>query len=125
MMYKTTENQKIHLYQIATEMVKSGLSPSFIAKAVKVAEEYEGVYDLMAIWMDENFENEREEVLADIQELIAEKFRIDKGLESKRKEVLADIQELMEEKSYTHISGIAVIAGIFIMVLIITMALLS
>jgi DNA-binding phage protein len=73
--FTTTSEQKLERYEIATQMRAAGLSPDFIAAAVKRAEEYEGTFELMALWRDETDPNERSETLADIQEAI------DDGLE--------------------------------------------
>lgn len=42
----------------------------FVAAAVETAFEFEGVYDLMKMWRDERDTGERNEIIADIQELI-------------------------------------------------------
>ena len=44
-LYKTTDEQKVKLYEIATKMKKEGLEARFIANAVQFAEIYEGAYD--------------------------------------------------------------------------------
>ncbi|MGV3527192.1 MAG: helix-turn-helix domain-containing protein [Candidatus Sericytochromatia bacterium] len=68
--FTTTSEQKLALYEIATQMHAVGLSADFIAAAVKRAEEYEGTFELMALWRDEADPDERAETLADIQEAI-------------------------------------------------------
>lgn len=68
--FTTTSEQKLELYEIATQMRAAGLSADFIAAAVKRAEAYEGTFDLMALWRDESDPTERDEALADIQEMI-------------------------------------------------------
>lgn len=73
MMYKTTEAQMVHVYEIATAMAKDGLSPSFITNTVDLARRYEGAYELMMIWSDERDEAQKDQALADIQELLDEK----------------------------------------------------
>jgi DNA-binding phage protein len=66
----THSDLEIELYDIAIQMKKSGLSSDFITAAVKVASEFEGVYDLMKMWEEENEPKEREEIIADIQDMI-------------------------------------------------------
>ncbi|MCK5072899.1 MAG: helix-turn-helix transcriptional regulator [Bacteriovoracaceae bacterium] len=70
--YKTSDSQKIRVYAIATEMSNAGLSASFVAGAVELALIYEGVYDLMELWSEEDDANEFEQIIADIQEEIEE-----------------------------------------------------
>ena len=61
---------QIELFEIAGAMKKSGLSADFIAAAVNTATEFEGVYDLMKLWMNETDAKERDEIVADIQDMI-------------------------------------------------------
>lgn len=68
--FTTTSEQKLELYQIATQMSAAGLPADFIAAAVKRAEEYEGTFDLMILWRDENDSQERNETIADLEEAI-------------------------------------------------------
>ena len=58
------------LYEIATEMNKQGLPADFIAAAVDTAIEFEGVYDLMKLWINERSAKGRNEIAADIQDMI-------------------------------------------------------
>lgn len=63
-------NRKIELYEIGAKMKQQKLSPDFITAAVHTASEFEGVYDLMKMWDAEIDEKEREEIVADIQDMI-------------------------------------------------------
>jgi len=56
--------------EIGTAMTKAGLPDVFVADAVRTAMEFEGVLDLLVLWRDEGEETEREEIIADIQELV-------------------------------------------------------
>ncbi len=56
--------------EIGTAMTKTGLPDVFVADAVRTAMEFEGVLDLLVLWRDEGEETEREEIIADIQELV-------------------------------------------------------
>jgi len=58
------------LCEIAHQMKVVQLSDDFIAAAIKTALEYEGVADLLKLWGDETEEKERNEIIADIQDLI-------------------------------------------------------
>ena len=64
--------KEFELFKIAIEMKKSGLSDAFIVTAVKTALFFEGVADLMDIWNKEKDKKEREEIIADIQDMIDE-----------------------------------------------------
>lgn len=61
---------KVEIVEIGHQMNLAGLPKEFIAAAVSTAFEFEGVYDLLKMWADENDENERSETIADIQEMI-------------------------------------------------------
>lgn len=65
-----TSDLKVELIEIGHDMNQAGLSKTFIAEAVETAFEFEGVYDLMKIWSDETDPSERDEIIADIQDLI-------------------------------------------------------
>lgn len=60
----------VELCRIATKMKSSGLSDVFIAAAVKTAMKLEGVADLMHLWMSEKDNDEKNEIISDVQDLI-------------------------------------------------------
>jgi DNA-binding phage protein len=71
MMFETTPDEILNLASIMMEMQKAGLSGTFIVEASDVARKNQGVYDLMALWMGSTADPaEREEIIADIQDLI-------------------------------------------------------
>ncbi len=61
---------KVEIVEIVHQMNTAGLTKEFIAAAVSTAFEFEGVYDLLRIWADEGDEKEKNETIADIQEMI-------------------------------------------------------
>lgn len=61
---------KMELMEIGIQMHKAGLSNKFVTDAVGTAFEFEGVYDLMKMWAEEEVPAEKEEIVADIQDLI-------------------------------------------------------
>ena len=67
-----TAHKNVELIEIGHQMNKVGLSEAFVAAAVCVAFEYEGVYDLMKMWSEETDEEEKNEIVADIQDMIDE-----------------------------------------------------
>jgi hypothetical protein len=64
--------EKVKLFAIAVKMKKAELADSFIVDAVRTALEFEGVADLMNLWVDEEDKKIRDEIVADIQEMIDE-----------------------------------------------------
>lgn len=71
-LYKTTEEQKIKLYEIADSMRRHGLDSVFIEKAVKVAEFYEGCFEMFCLWAEEADENERTIIVNELKNEIDE-----------------------------------------------------
>lgn len=67
-----TAHKNVELIEIGHQMNQKALSEEFVAKAVQTAFEYEGVYDLMKMWEEETDEEERNEIVADIQDMIDE-----------------------------------------------------
>ena len=67
---KMTPDLKVELIEVGHMMNKAGLPHTFIAAAVQTAFEFEGVYNLMKMWTDETDKKERDEIVADIQDLI-------------------------------------------------------
>ncbi len=65
-----SSNIKVELMHIGVQMDNSGLPKEFVGAAVSTAFEFEGVYDLMKLWTEEETESERQEIIADIQDMI-------------------------------------------------------
>jgi DNA-binding phage protein len=65
-------DKNIEPIEIGHKMHMAGLSGEFVSSAVRVAFEFEGVYDLMKLWADETDEKEKNEIVADIQDMIDE-----------------------------------------------------
>lgn len=70
--FVTSDQQRVRVYQIASKMKNEGLSDSFIAGAVKLAEYYEGAYDLFELWASEEDQNEKDNIVSDLQDEIDE-----------------------------------------------------
>jgi DNA-binding phage protein len=66
---KSSSND-VDLFEIAHSMREAGLPDTFISAAVKTALDYEGVADLLKLWRNEDDEIERNEIVADINDLI-------------------------------------------------------
>lgn len=69
--------KQMHLYQIAIKMKNARLSDKFIVEAVRIASESEGVFNLMQFWDQEVNKKERNEIIADIQDLIDDSLQKD------------------------------------------------
>jgi len=74
--FTTTPEQKVEVYQIASTMAQAGLPAIFIAGAVALASDYEGAYDLMKLWSQEDEQEEKEQICADLEELIDEHLEL-------------------------------------------------
>lgn len=69
--FKTTDDQVIHIATIVVKMKSAGLDPAFIVAASELARTDQGVYDLMALWLDaKGDDTERDEIIADLQDSI-------------------------------------------------------
>lgn len=60
----------LELFEIATKMKQKKLPSDFITSAVETAIKFEGVYDLVKMWDEETDPKERDEIVADIQDMI-------------------------------------------------------
>lgn len=63
-------SEHVKLFEIAIKMKKNGLSDTFIDNTVQTALKFEGVADLMNLWLEESDNKERDEIVADIQDMI-------------------------------------------------------
>ena len=66
----SASTEQVKLFDIAVKMKKADLADLFIVNTVKTALEFEGVSDLMHLWADEKDKKERDEIVADIQDMI-------------------------------------------------------
>ena len=60
------------LFKIAIEMRNQNLPEEFIIEAVQTGLEFEGVADLIKMWAEEDSSQERDEIIADIEDLIVD-----------------------------------------------------
>jgi DNA-binding phage protein len=70
MPFQTTPEQVLKLATIVVAMQKAKLPMQFIFDAQKVAQSDQGVFDLMEMWLDAKNHNDRDDVIADIQEVV-------------------------------------------------------
>lgn len=81
--FNTTDEQRVEIYSIAAILNTAGLASGFIAAAVRLAEQSEGAYDLLALWRDADDKAERDEILSDLQELLDEHAETPPGAQLK------------------------------------------
>jgi len=63
-------SHEVKLFKIAAQMEKDKISNIFIVTAIKTALEFEGVADLLNLWSEEDEQNEKKEIISDIQDMI-------------------------------------------------------
>lgn len=68
--YKGGEASQVVLFEIASEMMKANLPQIFIVQAVRTALDFEGVANLMKLWSNEEDQEEKNEIVADIQDML-------------------------------------------------------
>ena len=71
-MFTPNSEQILSLFKIASKMKENGLTDYLVDNFVKSSYEYEGIYDLMTIWDEEDDLKEKDETLADLEELLQE-----------------------------------------------------
>jgi DNA-binding phage protein len=68
--FTTTPAQKVRVAQIASMMKAHGLYDEFIANLIDFASEYEGAYNLMEMWASEESQEDKDAIIADLQDEI-------------------------------------------------------
>jgi hypothetical protein len=61
---------RVSAFEIGSKMHSVGLPSRFVAQAVDLSAEFDGILRLMKMWSDEVDQKERDAIVADIQELI-------------------------------------------------------
>jgi hypothetical protein len=69
MIRKATKQEK-YMIEIGHAMLREGLTQEFVSDAVTAAFEYEGVQDLMYMWLRENSQEGMALIIDDIVDLI-------------------------------------------------------
>ncbi len=60
------------IYTIAARMIHDKISPSFVEKAIAFVKEYEGGMELLFLWAEDEDENEKDNIIADLESHIQE-----------------------------------------------------
>lgn len=66
------DKKRFKIAMIVFKMAEEGLSQDFIFQLFCLAEKYEGIFDLLNLWVNETDQKEREEIIADLQDEIEE-----------------------------------------------------
>lgn len=74
--FVTTEKQYENAIIISREMLAFGVDSNLVVKILEKAKYYEGVYDLMVLWSEEQGNSEKEAIMND---LIEETLEVEKA----------------------------------------------
>lgn len=69
---KESDPDELHVLDILQEMRNEGLQPEFIKLLLRYVLEYEGLKDLMEMWMEEDSLQERDQIIVDLQDELEE-----------------------------------------------------
>ena len=58
------------IFEIAAQMIKSGLPSKFVDRVQDHAKEFEGTFNLVVLWQQETEQEEKNAILADLQEAV-------------------------------------------------------
>jgi len=67
---KVSPEAKADLIRVSSAMLTDGLPADFVTSALEIAFRYEGACGLMMLWQEESESEERDEIIADLQEMI-------------------------------------------------------
>lgn len=95
--FVTSNEQKVKVYEVATQMKAMGLSANFISACVEQALEYEGTHDLMILWAEADSEIERNEIVADLQDEIDQRQEAPKKPVKKPYVKFDDLEEIAKD----------------------------
>jgi DNA-binding phage protein len=98
-LFKTKPEDHIRIMEIATMMKQSGLSNEFVSLAATMAQEYEGTFDLMVLWTESSDQEEKDEIIADIQEEIDQFEELPNKMVEKPYVSFDDLDEISKDVS--------------------------
>lgn len=64
--------KRFEIARIVFKMAEEGLSQDFIFQLFCLAEKYEGIFDLLSLWINETDQKEKDEIIADLQDEVEE-----------------------------------------------------
>ncbi len=83
--FRTTPEQALNVARYALQMAATGLPQQFVAKVMELAQRDQGVYELLELWTETSSEDEKEALVADLQEAIDEEEDLPRTLQVKPK----------------------------------------
>ncbi len=83
--FETTAEQRVGAAKIAARMADSGLPTEFIDAVLRLAFTDQGAYELMELWVEADGQDDRDEAVADLQELIDDAAEAPRGIVMKPK----------------------------------------
>lgn len=66
----SNDSNQTGLIKIAMNMINENISESFVIDVLRLAFSFEGIAGLMKLWKDEDTQEERDEIIADLQDMI-------------------------------------------------------
>lgn len=73
-----TSDVQAEAIEIGHQMIQARLPKPFVVATVKTAFQFEGVFNLMKMWAEEPDQEERDETIAELQDLIDDCNQVDK-----------------------------------------------
>jgi len=70
LLFQTTPEQLLCLPDIVTAMNQSGLDQRFVTACEDLAKLDQGAYELMELWLDAEFPQDRDEIVKDLREIL-------------------------------------------------------
>ena len=87
----------LHVLDILEEMRRVGVESAFILQLMEYCQRYEGLRDLMEMWYEEDSEEERGQIIADLQESLDEIVSAPKELEERPYFQYEDLKTIQED----------------------------
>ena len=90
--YHNNPDNNLHVLDILTEMRRAGLETAFIYSLMENCQRYEGIRDLMEMWLETTDSKERNNIITDLQECLCD---------------IIDSPQKPEEKPYLRFDDLA------------------
>ena len=92
--FENDPTKDLHVLDILNEMRHKGLESSFIFSLMENCQRYEGIRDLMELWFEETDSNERNKIIADLQDSLDEILNAPQKIEDKPYLRFEDLEEI-------------------------------
>lgn len=94
--FRTTPEERIEAARYAVELTESGLPARFADAVLQLANTDQGVFDLLALWAECKEPEERDQIVAELQEVIDEESELVAGPVQKPKIPFEDLEGVTE-----------------------------